>query len=216
VVIGDNLTGNFNYGVHIATQEVDSGNNVVDTSAAEDSSTVIRVEEVSGDDTITGTADAETLYGHSGNDTIDGGGGADTIYAGSGDDTITYDSADTVIDGGAGNDTLVLESGGSITIDAAAIAKLDNIENIDLSQNGNHTVDNLSINDLIDITDADNELTILGDSGDTVNLHNGDGGNWVASGTVSENGHTFDVYDLSSDASVLTLKVEHDIAQQVA
>ncbi len=50
----------------------------------------------SGDDTVTGTADANVLNGMAGNDIIDGGSGNDTIDGGAGNDSI---------DGGAGIDT---------------------------------------------------------------------------------------------------------------
>lgn len=46
-------------------------------------------------DTLTGTADDDTIYGIDGNDTIDGGAGNDALFGGSGFNTIT---------GGAGND----------------------------------------------------------------------------------------------------------------
>ena len=49
-----------------------------------------------GNDTLFGTASAETLRGESGNDTINAGGGNDTIDGGSGNDTLN---------GGDGNDT---------------------------------------------------------------------------------------------------------------
>jgi hypothetical protein len=233
VVIGDNLTGTFNYGTHLHTVEVDGGNNVLDTSAAADGSVAITVNAVTGDDTINGTAGDDSLYGHSGNDTINGGtghdtihggsgndvidgeGGADTIYGGTGDDTITFDAADTIDAGsdagGADIDTLILGAGTSITFDAGVIAKLANVEQIDLTQNGNHTLETLSINDLIDITDSDNELTILGDAADTVNIENGDGGNWV----LTETSGGFAVYDLTGDANALTLKVDEDISHQI-
>jgi Ca2+-binding RTX toxin-like protein len=57
-----------------------------------------------GDDTITGSANAETLNGGGGNDTLNGLGGADILIGGSGSDTATYA-------GGAG---------GTITLDGVA------------------------------------------------------------------------------------------------
>ena len=47
----------------------------------------------SGIDTLTGTADAEYIYGDAGDDTITSGGGADHIIGGAGDDGITLSSA---------------------------------------------------------------------------------------------------------------------------
>ena len=46
----------------------------------------------SGNDTVTGTAAANTLYGYAGNDTLDGGAGADKLIGGTGNDTYVIDS----------------------------------------------------------------------------------------------------------------------------
>ena len=56
----------------------------------------------SGDDVISGTANADTISGLSGNDTISGLGGNDSLIGNDGDD---------VIDGGAGNDALIGSAG---------------------------------------------------------------------------------------------------------
>jgi Ca2+-binding RTX toxin-like protein len=50
-----------------------------------------------GNDTIDGLASNDRIYGHSGNDSIDGGSGNDLLVGGSGNDTLN---------GGRGNDTL--------------------------------------------------------------------------------------------------------------
>ncbi len=55
-----------------------------------------------GNDTLTGTADANTIYGGVGNDTIDGLAGNDTLTGEAGDDTVN---------GGDGNDNLTDYSG---------------------------------------------------------------------------------------------------------
>ncbi|WP_198040465.1 beta strand repeat-containing protein [Sphingopyxis sp. QXT-31] len=70
-----------------------------------------------GDDTLNGTADADTIIGNDGNDKIDGKGGADTILAGAGDDTIYYSTpahnvTGETIDGGTGFDTIEVKSTG--------------------------------------------------------------------------------------------------------
>lgn len=67
-----------------------------------------------GNDTLTGTDDADVINGYDGDDTINGGFGADVMNGGSGDDTFVFTgirysgniSAVGRIDGGSGNDTL--------------------------------------------------------------------------------------------------------------
>jgi Ca2+-binding RTX toxin-like protein len=70
-----------------------------------------------GDDTLNGTADADTIIGNDGNDKIDGAGGADTIQAGAGDDIIyssatAHNVAGDTIDGGEGFDTVQVRTAG--------------------------------------------------------------------------------------------------------
>lgn len=55
----------------------------------------------------------------------------------------------------------------------------------------NHVINNLTVQDVLDITDGHNDLTILGNSGDTVNLLNVGTDTWQHSGTVVEGTITF-------------------------
>ena len=73
------------------------------------------VKAGAGDDTITGGATAELLYGRDGNDTINGGSGNDTINGNSdndivsggiGSDFVVGGDGEDVVNGDAGNDTL--------------------------------------------------------------------------------------------------------------
>ncbi len=192
-----------------------TGNDVISGEAGND---IIYGED--GNDTLYGNDGNDAIYGGAGNDTIDGGAGADSIDGGDGNDIIFYSQADgDTIDGGAGNDTLILSAGGSIDFSAftnAGNTAIKNIEIIDLSQNGNHSLTNITINDLINITDGNNTLIIQGDAGDTVTLKDGDGGNWVkTSSGVVENGVTYDIYDLSGNANALTLKIEQSINENI-
>ncbi len=130
-----------------------------------------------GNDTLTGTAAAETFIGGSGNDTINGN-GADVIYAGQGDDVITVNASMVTglassfgrgsnsqqlarVDGGGGIDTLKL-SGSGITLDLTQIAnqgnssgeglsRINSIERIDITGNGSNVL-KLSVKDVLDIT----------------------------------------------------------------
>ena len=68
-----------------------------------------------GNDTVTGSSDAERIFGNDGKDSLSGGAGNDSIYGGKGDDDIlgksgndflTGDRNSDFIDGGVGNDLL--------------------------------------------------------------------------------------------------------------
>ena len=97
-------------------------NNVLDGSAETDA--VLTIEGTQNNDTITGGAQSDFLYGNDGDDiivddlgddTIDGGAGddvitsgagADTIYGGTGADTITSGAGDDTVYGNEGDDTI--------------------------------------------------------------------------------------------------------------
>ena len=136
------------------------------------------IDGVSTNDIIVGTGAAETLNGNDGNDVLSGGGGNDTLNGGNGDDWLIYDTADGTINGGANFDTLRVESGTldfNIDDDTGGnsfnfLGRVNNIEAIDL-RNGNTANDigdgsgdnDLSAADVIDITDANKTLYIMGD-----------------------------------------------------
>jgi len=73
------------------------------------------IEGCNGNDTLTGTDGANTIYGYDGNDMLYGNGGSDvivghfgndTLSGGTGNDTLDGDSGNDTLDGGTGNDTL--------------------------------------------------------------------------------------------------------------
>ncbi|MDP2077651.1 MAG: hypothetical protein Q8J85_06355, partial [Sulfuricurvum sp.] len=162
--------------------------------------------------TILGGTTDSTLIGGDGNDYISGGAGRDTLDGGAGNDTLVMDAADVLIDGGTGTDTLILTAGTDINF-ANLGDIIKNIEIIDLGAGteagGNHSLTNLSLQDVIDMTDSNNNLIILGDAGDTVDFLNSNG--WVkgTSSTEIVNGsfHTLDHYTNTIDPTVL-VKVE--------
>jgi len=139
------------------------------------------------------------------------------------DETIIYNS--TLSDGATGIDTLIFSS--QTVIDFTALTSVNNpiknMEIIDLGSNGNHTLTNLSLQDVIDMTDSTtHDLYILGDSGDTVDFLNGD--NWsknavAVTETVNGSSHTFDVYTNSVAATsgdpTVTVKVEQAITDTI-
>ena len=88
-----------------------------------------------------------------GDDTLDGGADEDIINGGEGDDTLIIDSDDTDADG---------------NIDLGEMSDyVTNVEKLDLNDSDEQSVA-LSANDVIDITDEDNELDIVGGTEDSV------------------------------------------------
>ncbi len=136
------------------------------------------IEGSNGSDIIFGSEGNDYIYGGAGNDEIHSGAGRDVIYGGAGNDTIYTDLStkngqtygDVFIDGGTGYDKLILE--GNNDIDLSVIKdkiSIKNIEEIDLTQ-GDHTLKNLKLDDVIDLTDGKNELYVKGNLGDKVEL----------------------------------------------
>ncbi len=64
----------------------------------------------SGNDTISGNAGIDHIYGENGNDVLNGGDGSDELYGGSGNDLLNGDTGDDRFTNDAGNDTI---NGGS-------------------------------------------------------------------------------------------------------
>jgi hypothetical protein len=86
-----------------------------------------------------------------------------------GDDTLLYDGTTLpapTYDGLAGDDTLVLRKGEDIAFDDPTTARLRNIEIIDLTVSGVNAVLSLDASDILDVTDGDDTLYILGNSVD--------------------------------------------------
>ncbi|MCD8569751.1 MAG: VCBS domain-containing protein [Geovibrio sp.] len=124
------------------------------------------------------------------------------VHGTDGADTITFDPTADLIDAGAGYDTLVIGGG---ELDFSNIADVvRNIEEIDLTS-GDNTLNNLTLHDVLAITDADNELVIRGNEGDFVTIDNSDGAFSVDNGHLVvndgsanisfEGGVTFEVTD---------------------
>jgi hemolysin type calcium-binding protein len=74
-----------------------------------------------GDDVLSGTPNADQLFGGNGNDTINGGDGNDTLFGGPGDDTVTGGKGTDTAFLGAGNDTFIWNNGdGSDVVEGQA------------------------------------------------------------------------------------------------
>lgn len=134
----------------------------------------------SGNDNISGTNQADTLWGGGGNDSIkglfgndviDGGAGEDKMYGGSGNDTYYVDSIkDTVVENTKGGEDLVV-SLTNFTLPA-------NIENLSLTGTNNTFAYGNSLNNQITGNDGNN--IIKGMSG--MDILKGLGGNDTISG----------------------------------
>lgn len=148
-----------------------------------------------GDNKLTvGTnIDSSSIETGKGNDVIKVGGYIHNskVELGAGDDTLVVGKADLAnskVDGGTGYDKLVLDNPGK-SVNLSDISKFaSNFEELDISGAKNITLE-VSIKDVLDMTDDKNTLKITGDKGDTVDLKENIGaGGWNKG--ASEDGYT--------------------------
>lgn len=154
------------------------------------------------DNTLTGTAAAETLIGGVGDDTLVGAGGADVLLGGQGDDWLSIgDGSFRKLDGGRGEDHVVL-AGAGIHVDLTAISDLwiSEIEGFDLTGSGDNEL-TLTVGEVLRISETSNRLVVRRDAGDRVNI----GVGWTETGSESIDGDSFRVFE----AGVATLLVEN-------
>ena len=121
----------------------------------------------------------------------------------------------SALNGLAGVDTIELRLGEDI--DFATAVKPTNIERIDLMPGGqDHSLNHLTLQDVLDMTGSSKTLTILGDNGDAVGLKNGVASDdqWVKDlATVTDGTHVFDVYTNAHDTAVKIL-IDQQITQR--
>ncbi|MEL0583768.1 MAG: tandem-95 repeat protein [Candidatus Thiodiazotropha sp. (ex. Lucinoma kazani)] len=116
---------------------------------------------------------------------------------------LVFNPASALIDGGDGIDTLLVSDNDDL--DFSGISNIRNIERIDLTA-GDHDISNLSVADVLTMTDGDNLLEILGDVSDNVELTN----DWHATGnTLTQNGHQFAEFNNADDS--VTLLIEDQV-----
>ena len=129
----------------------------------------------------------------------------------SGNDNLLFDGAS--LNGLGGVDTIQFRLGENLG--AADYSKLDNIERLDLMPVGqNHSLTDLRIQDVLDMTDSGKSLTILGDAGDSVSLKNGAGADWTLSGTTTDSGHSYNIYVNALDPDV-SVKIDQLVHQNI-
>ena len=194
--------------------------NTTDVEAMTDTRNALTIESDTGD-TINIQNDGDNVWAKQGTTnvyedvngatlTINGGGTIDesAINATASDDVLGYNDTNA-IDGGAGSDRLIIFDTKEVDF-----TKVTNVETIDYSIVGDHTVTDLTLSDVIAITDSNNSLKILGDASDNVDFDAAD--NWVknVSGQVTEGGKTFDVYTSANDTSV-EVKVQQEVNDSI-
>lgn len=159
---------------------------------------------------------ATTYVGVYGDNELVGTIGPDSLEGREGNDTLVFDTEDALIDGGAGTDTVILVGDTNIDFDTWESSSLKNIEIIDLTS-GDQELTNISLNDVINMTDSNNDIYILGDAGDKVDFLDLNG--WVLNSapvieTINGTNYTFDVYTNSEDPTVM-VKVEQAITDTI-
>ena len=89
-----------------------------------------------GDDLLMGGAGDDRVYGGIGNDTLEGGHGDDQLRGGPDDDMLDGGEGDDVffIAAGGGNDTILDFGNGADSIDLAAFAEIQSVEDLDIQQ----------------------------------------------------------------------------------
>ena len=180
----------------------------LDESADSDNDTVevndnnLEVDTAAGDDTI--SVDASDL--EQGSDSSSNGFmGMNFFGRGS-------DGGDLDIDGGDGFDSLLVS--GDVNIDMSALD--DNISNIETLtlDTGSQNITNLSLEDVISVTDENNVLRIDGDSTDTISLDTEEGeAEWTLGDfkTDAETGATYQEVTGVEDDVTVTLEISTEI-----
>ncbi len=144
------------------------------------------INGTTGNDTLTGTADADTINGGEGNDVLDGGAGADALNGGAGNDIFIVDDAGDVVTEGSGEGTDSVETA------LAAYVLTDNVENLEYTGAGAFTgTGNDLANTIVGGAVGDTlgggagDDTLGGEAGDDV-LNGGDGADRLIGGTGAD------------------------------
>jgi hypothetical protein len=166
----------------------------------------------SGNDWIEGGDGDDNLKGNGGNDYLDGGAGHDTYRGDAGNDVLLIDKADLtgssrLIDGGAGDDVVKLPDGDwdfrGNNYGNTGHKGITNVETLDLSGGKEQHV-TLDADSVLDMTDGRHTLVIQGDNNDNVTLN----GDWNKVGSVTDHGHTYDVFQSGSGGNLATVIVD--------
>ncbi|MDD4948596.1 DUF4347 domain-containing protein [Sulfuricurvum sp.] len=144
--------------------------------------TLTNIENLTGsayNDTLIGNSGNNILNGGVGNDTLRGNGGSDHLNGETGDDTFIItrnsDMVNSIINGGAGIDTLKLEGYANLDLTKIGDTRLQNIETIDITANGNNNLklSTIDIQSMSTLESGYHSITINGNTGDTLTLTDG-------------------------------------------
>lgn len=123
------------------------------------------IRGTSGDDTLTGSVEADTLAGFAGNDTLDGGAGADRLIGGLGNDTYVVDNSGDVIVENAGEGTDLVQASADYVLSA-------NVENLTMAAFGGLSATGNSGNNVLTGNSSNNVLEGM-DGADVLNAGQG-------------------------------------------
>lgn len=164
-----------------------------------------------GDDTLVGGTQGDSLSGGTGVDNISGGAGDDFIFIYV-NDSLTEDT----VDGGDDIDTLTVDNGFS-TLDTFVLdvsrLNANNIEILSMSGPTSTSIGemNITIQDVLDITGAGNELRI--NEGVFINIEvNSTGQSWVQGADQVIDAETYNTYS----AGGATLLIDADLTQDIS
>ncbi len=130
---------------------------------------------------------------------------------GSGDDVVHVNPAASArLYMGDGHDTVHLAKQGASFGHNEAV-KLQNVEAIDTTGYGANKV-SLSIDDVLNMTDGDNRLTIVGETGDSVTLTANGSNHW----TVVESNAQFTTYAYSDPSMQAVVEISNQLNAQVS
>ena len=139
------------------------------------------IDALGGDDIIIGSSGNDVIYGGAGNDRILGGDGNDVIHAGDGDDIVFAGAGNDVVFGGRGNDALFGEAGDDVLLGEA----------------GDDTIFGGSGRDLLDggegmdqLDGGENDDTLIGGAG--ADVVSGGAGDDVIVAAIADSNDTYD------------------------
>lgn len=185
------------------TIDINNGNGNIRTET-------LQIYENTVIENVIGGSGNDTLTGNDENNIIFGGAGADIMAGGSGNDIFEFNSNSNIttdtINGGIGFDTILLNG----TLPDINLENI-NASNVELiqSSSSNPLLLTLDAGDVLDLTDADNELIIAGGIDDAVTSI---GQGWAQGADQGIDGETYHTYT-SGGATIL---IDEDITQDIS
>ena len=173
---------------------------------------VVTHQGTAAGETLTGDTNANVIIGGGGDDELIGGGGADSLRGGEGEDTLAISDLSFLrAVGGSGTDTLRLDTSG-VTLDLTTLPdnRLLGIEQVDIGGNGANSL-TLDLQEVLNISDESNTLTVHRDADDTVNIGLG----WTEDAVTTIGPDVFQTY-VQGNATLLVEIFEFDFGDAPA